>query len=264
MLINSEYGTVVKGELEVLFTAKKKFWNRCMLFKTGSKDILVTCFMKKLYTTDLQTFEIKEKVKVFEPITNLLELKKNHYLLAMTENMVIFDIRHRLKIGKNYRQHKIIENYNLIELEYVKERRLLLSAGCDGLLILWRVCFKNELDPEKIEESEEEIPTIFLMKIQKVKFHKEEICRIFSVIYLRFENKIILCNEGNRLYVFSFVKKSPEKDSLVESVEVLNAEYIMKDLDYNIAGLYYFEHFQSLGAFHWKNKFLHFLDIENK
>ena len=233
-----------------------------MLFKTGQKDLLVTCFMKKLYTTDLTSFEVNERVKVFEPISNILELKKNHYLIAMTENMVIFDIRKKLKIGKNYRQHRVVNKYNLIELEYVKERRLLLSAGCDGLLILWRVCYKSELDIAKIEDSEDEIPDIFLMKIQKVKFHTDKVCRIFSVIYLRFQNRIIMCNEGNRLYVFSFLKKKPKKEDLVDSVEVLNAEYIMKNLDYPIAGLYYLDEYKKLAAFHWKNKTLNFVDLE--
>ena len=93
----------------------------------------------------------------------------------MTENMVIYNVRKEMKVGKNYRQHQIIKDYNLIELEYIKERRLLVSAGCDGLLVLWRVCFKSELDQKKVENSVDEIPDIFLMKIQKVKFHTDTV-----------------------------------------------------------------------------------------
>jgi len=240
----------------------KKFWNRCMLYKTGKKDMLITCYMRRLYSTNMETYRTKERIKVFEPITNILELKKNYYLIAMTENMVIYDMRKQMKVGKNYRQHKIIENYNLIELEYVKERRLLVSAGCDGLLVLWRVCFLTELDPEKVANSEDEIPEIFLMKIQKVKFHTEKLCRIFSAVFVRNMNKLVVCNEGNRIYVFSFLKKETKEDDLVDSVEILNAEYIMKDLDYNVAGMYYIDEHKRMAAYHWKQRKVHFLDIE--
>lgn len=235
-----------------------------MLYKTGQRDILITCYMRRLYSTDMESYETKERIKVFEPITNILELKKNYYLIAMTENMLIYNVRKQMKVGKSYRQHKIIQNYNLIELEYVKERRLLVSAGCDGLLVLWRVCIKSELDPEKIENSEEEIPDIFLMKIQKVKFHTDTACRIFSVIFVRSLNQLTICNEGDRIYVFSFMKKKTKKEDLVDSVEILNAEYIMKDLEYNVAGLYYLDEHRRMAAFHWKSKMIHFLDIEKE
>ena len=224
---------------------------------------MITCYMRRLFSTDMETYETKERIKVFEPITNILELKKNYYLIAMTENMVIYNVRNQIKVGKNYRQHKIIKDYNLIELEYVKERRLLVSAGCDGLLVLWKVCFKAELDQEKVENSEEEIPDIFLMKIQKVKFHTDKVCRIFSAIFVRSLNRLVICNEGNRIYVFSFNKKEAKEDDLVDSIEILNAEYIMKDLDYDVAGLYYLDEHKRMSAFHWKSKTIHFLDIEN-
>ena len=226
--------------------------------------MLITCYMKRFYYTDMDNFKTKEKIKVFEPITNILELKKNYYLIAMTENMVIYNVRSRMKVGKNYRQHKVIQNYNLIELEYVKERNLLISAGCDGLLVLWRVCIKSQLDQEKVENSKDEIPEIFLMKIQKVKFHSDKLCRIFSAIFVRSLNRLIICNEGNRLYVFSFMKKETKKDDLIDSVEILNAEYIMKDLEYQVAGLYYLDEYKRLAAYHWKDKSIHFLDIEEE
>ena len=79
--------------------------------QTGKKDILITCYMRRLFSTNMETYETKERIKVFEPITNILELKKNFYLIAMTENMVIYNVRKQMKIGKNYKQHKIIENY---------------------------------------------------------------------------------------------------------------------------------------------------------
>jgi hypothetical protein len=219
--------------------------------------------MRRLFSTDMETFKSKERIKVFEPITNILELKKNCYLIAMTENMVIYNVRSQMKVGKNYRQHKIIKDYNLIELEYIKERRLLISAGCDGLLVLWRVCFKSELDPEKVSNSADEVPDIFLMKIQKVKFHTEDICRIFSAVYVRSTNRLVICNEGNRLYVFSFLKKEASEDDLVDQIEILNAEYIMKDLAYDVAGLYYMDEFKRMGAFHWKSKTINFLDLDS-
>lgn len=233
-----------------------------MLYKRGTRDILITCYMRRLYSTDMEGFQSKERIKVFEPITNILELKKNCYLIAMTENMVIYNVRSQMKVGKNYRQHKIIKDYNLIELEYIKERRLLISAGCDGLLVLWRVCFKTELDPEKVQNSVDEVPDIFLMKIQKVKFHTEDLCRIFSAVFVRSMNRLVICNEGNRLYVFSFLKKKATEEDLVDEIEILNAEYIMKDLDYKVAGLYYMDDFSRMGAFHWKSKTINFLDLE--
>lgn len=258
---NSNYGSLVKGDIKELFVGKKKFWNKCMLYKLGKKDLLVTCFMKKVFTTDLTTFKTTERIKVFEPITNILELKKNHYLFAMTEHMVIFDLRNKVKIGKNYREHKIIKDYNLIELEYIKERKLLMSAGCDGLLVLWRVCEKNEFDESVLEAQTEEIPHLFLMKIQKVKFHSDKFSRIFSVVYVRFENKIVLCNEGNRLYVFSFEKKKQSK-GLLKTIEILNARYICKNLDNPISGIYNLEDFGQLITYHWKEKSINFVKLE--
>ena len=259
---NSAYGSLVKGEIKELFVGKKKFWNRCMLYKIGKKDILVTCFMKKLFTTELDSFSSKERVKVFEPITNILELKKNHYLIAMTEHMVIYDLRNKVKIGKNYKEHRIIKNYNLIELEYVRERKMLISAGCDGLVVLWRVCEKKEFDSKILEAQEDEVPQIFLMKIQKVRFHSDKLCRIFSVVFMRFENKVILCNEGNRLYVFSFEKRAP-KNGMLNSVEILNAKYIIKNLENPISGIYNFEDFGHIITYHWKQKSIHFLKLED-
>ena len=263
-VIVSKYQTLIHGEIDVVHAQEKKFWNRCMLYKTGSRDILITCYMRRLYSTDMESFRTKERIKVFEPITNILELKKNFYLIAMTENMVIYNVRSQIKVGKNYRQHKIIKDYNLIELEYIKERRLLVSAGCDGLLVLWRVCFKSELDQKKVENSSDEVPDTFLMKIQKVKFHTDTICRIFSAVFVRSMNRLVICNEGNRLYVFSFSKKEASDKELVDDIEILNAEYIMKDLDYEVAGLYYLDEFKRMAAFHWKSKTVNFLDFEEE
>lgn len=235
-----------------------------MWLKSGKKDLLMTCYMKRLFTTDLDDQETKERMKVFEPITNLAELKKNVYLIAMCENMLIYDIRNRIKIGKNYREHRVRKNYNLIEVNYIKEKSILLTGGCDGLLVLWKVCFRDQLDPEKIEAIDEEIPSIFLTKIQKVKFNSGEgnYCRIFSIIYLPFPNQIFVSNETDKIYVFSLLKKEPKKSDLIDSVEVLNASYIIRNFEYEIAGMYYLELFDKFTAFHWKQKNLNFIEIE--
>ena len=234
-----------------------------MWLKNGKKDLLMTCYMKRLFTTDLDTLATKERMKVFEPITNLAELKKNIYLVAMCENMLIYDIRNRIKIGKNYREHRVKASYNLIEVLFVKERGLLFTAGCDGLLVLWKVCFKEDIDAEKLELMEDEVPSIFLTKIQKVKFNSEKICRIFSVIYRRHDNKIMVCNETNKIYVFNLLKKKPKKTDLIESVEVLNAAYIIRNFEYDIAGMFDLEEYDKFVAFHWKQKCLHFIQVDD-